>query len=119
MSKVHISFECTDFPAKNINQVGPKIKVLTDNEKEEVEVKVERYSFDMLKMLQWAGGMMKMLMETFETILKSLIIFFILYKQIRRTYLFLLQRIAWSPLHLVACCLGYARIELILFMELV
>ena len=41
MSKVHISFECSDFQAKNINQVGPKIKVLTDNEKEEVEVKVE------------------------------------------------------------------------------
>ena len=117
MSKVHISFECSDFQAKNINQVGPKIKVLTENERKEVEVKVERYSFDMLKMLQWAGGMMKMLMETFETILKSLIIFFILYKQIRRTYLFLLQRITWSTLHLVACCLDYARIALIFFME--
>ena len=58
-----------NFQAKHVNKVGPEIKVVAKIEKdgvlsqEEVDeakdilkLKVQRPSFDMLKALQWAGG---------------------------------------------------------------
>ena len=60
---------CSNFQAKHVNKVGPEIKVVAENEKDEVisqeevdeakdilKPKVQRSSFDMLQTLQWAGG---------------------------------------------------------------
>ena len=60
---------CCNFQAKHVNKVGPEIKVVAKIEKdgvisqEEVDEakdilkpKVQRSSLDMLKALQWAGG---------------------------------------------------------------
>ena len=68
-SNVQIIVECCNFQAKHVNKVGPEIKVVAKIEKdgvlsqEEVDeakdilkLKVQRSSLDMLKALQWAGG---------------------------------------------------------------
>ena len=63
-----LTLECCRFQAKDLNKVGPEIKVVAakenkgvisqeevDEAKNILEVKVQRSSFGMLQTLQWAG----------------------------------------------------------------
>ena len=53
--KFGIISECCDFQAKDVNKVGPEIKVVAANENMGAETKVQRSSFAILQTLQWAG----------------------------------------------------------------